>query len=122
MRYLPEKVVTIIYYHCHFKYTFKGIEYYGTLQYIWILILFLCVSSCNLLFRRNWLSSLSHFYVCLVFSVVATLCIAILIPNKKIKNLMEELTEKEKSIAKYMFWGGYLGVSIILIMSFVLTG
>ena len=35
---------------------------------------------------------------------------------------MEELTEKEKSIAKYMFWGGYLGVSIILIMSFVLTG
>lgn len=109
-----EKIVTMVYYHCHNRWYDQDLEYGKTIFYLSSYTMIIYNSCLHIFFPR--LPKLSAFYIITPF-VATALCIFCFFPKKKLDTLMTELTNKEKRLAKSVFWGAMLFTGFFFLVS-----
>ena len=109
-----EKIVTMVYYHCHNRWYDQDLEYGKTIFYLSSYTMIIYNSCLNIFFPRP--HTLSAFDI--IFPLAATaVCILVFLPKRKLDTLMTELTDKEKRLAKSVFWGAMLFTGFFFLVS-----
>ena len=113
-----ERFAAIVYYYnCNRRWA-KLIEYEMTLQYFWILFLFLTLPLIVLATRDMKPVDDIIYYIYIALSFAVTLCLAVYMPKRKLDVYSQYLTEWQKSHAIYISWG----VLLLLMLFSLIAG
>ena len=117
MKNFIERIIAMMYYHCHNRYWDRGMEYPSLIIYISVYVMMVYVSGMSVLFPLAYKPAVFSFAFPFFSSVI---CLLVFLPKKKMDLLITVLTEKEKHMAKFVFWGIFYMTFFFCIFAIVL--
>lgn len=103
MKNFIERIIAMMYYHCHNRYWDRGMEYPSLIIYISVYVMMVYVSGMSVLFPLAYKPAVFSFAFPFFSSVI---CLLVFLPKKKMDLLITMLTER-KSIWLNLYSGGF---------------